>query len=348
MLKNLKSCLKKLKTTPVIYINPTDAANKHSLDKQKPLTEQENWDELGKSVLSTIIFKSFRERLSGSDWESTDLYKWRKRKGRNLAKFTYWDSMLNDIVENGYSFKSLKRDPIGEYMSILIGCYGHMFIYNGIHRFCSCLLSKKPGKIPVKVLYRHPEWEDFKTKCSKYKQQLYCQLPHPDLKQIPFKWTNERADLIAENSLYPNGTLVDIGAHWGTISYTLAQKGFNVLAVENSLAPYKFLERISKFPGKPFSITKSNFTNMKINADTLSMLNIAHHFIIDKDRHKKFIQFLNNLNVKEIFYQAHGIKSKWTKHIDPLAFLGLIISETKMTKAKELKTFDERTLYHLT
>lgn len=343
--------LNNLKDTPVIYINPIDAANFHSLNKYKNIENQKNWDKLGRSILNSIIFESFQSYLNGADWESTKLYKFRSKRNRCFSKFHYWHKMLHDIVSNGYTFRPYKRDPIDEYMSILIGRNGHMFLYNGIHRFCCCLLSEKTKKIPVKVIYRHPEWESFRNKCIKYQNkrgELYCQLPHPDLEHIPFAWTNERADLISENSNYPSGNLIDAGSHWGTVSYVLAQKGFDVTAVENSKPAFSMLKKVSNFPGKKFSILKSDLLSLKDPIDTLVILNIAHHFTTSEDRIKKFVQFLNNLKTKEIFYQAHGDRSKWTKYITPVDYLNLIMSASKMTKFKKLKTFGERTLYHLT
>lgn len=342
--------LKQLKDAPVIYVKPIDIANQHSLDKHS-FDLNGDWDILGRTVYKSFIFKSFAQRLKGEPWESTTLYKRKKRLGKRwLRKLPIWDSMLNDIVTNGYT-QQPNSEPIDEYISILIGRDGHMFIYNGIHRLVCCLLSKKVDKIPVKVLLRHTEWAKFKRSCEAYAKRrggLYAQLPHPDLESIPFNHTNERAELIAENSNFPGGTVVDIGSHWGTTSYILAQHGFKVTAIERSKNHFNRLTKISKFPGKTFDRMRGDFTIYDFNIDTLVMLNIAHHFIIDKQKRESFRKFLLANDNREIFYQAHGEDSKWAPYMSPDEMLSFIMSNSRKYNYVMLKDFNGRKLYHLT
>lgn len=345
--------LRKLDSAPILHVWPEYIVYKSYIDRNTEIVLDGDWDRIGWLVKDTPTFKSFQDRLNGVPWKETELYKIGVEKKRHwLGRLRYWDRMLNDIVKNGYTHRPIKN-PIDSYISVLIGRNGDIIFHNGLHRLCSCLLSSVRKKIPVKVILRHPEWEKFRNEVIQFKErrgtkQVYCHLPHPDLEHIKHLWNNERADIIAGQSLYPGGDVVDVGCNWGTISYCIAQKGFNVLAVENAPVPWKFLSKISKFPGKPFKITKKDFTKMKITADTLLMLNIAHHFIFDKGKRKKFVQFLNELNVKEIFYQANRDGDKWSRHTSLEDFHNLIMSESGMTKSEHLATYHERSLYHLT
>ena len=86
---------------------------------------------------------------------------------------------------------------------------------------------------------------------------------------------------------------------------------------------------------------------MKITADTLLLFNIVHHFIRDKQKYERLVQFLSNLNVKEIFYQAHGQTGKIAEHMKPEDTLRLIMEKTGMTWFQRLTTLKHRPLYHL-
>lgn len=342
--------LKQLKNVPVIYVKPSDISNQHSLNK-KDFDLSGDWDNLNNTIYKGFIYKSFAQRLKGAEWESTILFKRRKRLGKRWTrKLSIWDSMLNDIVTNGYTQRP-NDEPIDEYISILIGRDGHMFIYNGIHRLVCCLLSDKVNKIPVKVLLRHTQWAHFKQQCEDYADRrngLYAQLPHPDLESIPYNWTNERAELIAANSNFPSGTVVDLGSHWGTTSYILSQHGFKVTAIEKAKNHYMKLSKISKFPGKSFKPMRDNFVYLDFDVDTFVMLNIAHHFIIDKQKRESFRKFLLANDCKEIFYQAHGEDSKWAPYMTPDEMLEFVIVNSRKGKANKLKDFNGRTLWHIT
>ena len=346
----VKKFLRKLKDAPVIYVRPSDIQNQHSLDKNN-IDLNGDWDNLGRVVQKGFIFKSFKERLEGTPWERTTLFKRKKRLGKRwLKKLPIWDSMLNDIVNNGYTQRP-NSEPIDEYISILIGRNGHMFIYNGIHRLVCCLLSDKVDKIPVKVLLRHTQWAHFKRQCEDYAKRrggLYAQLPHPDLESIPYNWTNERAELIAKNSNYPGGTLIDIGSHWGTTSYILAQYGFKVTAIERSKNHFNKLTKLSQLPGKSFNRIREDFTLLDFDIDTCVMLNIAHHFIIDKQKKESFRRFLLANDFKEVFYQAHKTDDKWSPYMKPEEMLSFIMENSRKSEYSMLKDFNGRKLYHIT
>ena len=342
--------LQKLKHYEPILVDPKDLVNQHSLNKVS-FDLSGDWDTIGESITSGYIYKSFKKRLEGADWKSTRLYQRKYKKGnRWLRKLPIWDQMLQDIVSNGYT-QQPNKNRIDEYISILIGRHGHMFIYNGIHRLVCCLLSDKVSKIPVKILLRHSEWDTFKSQClsyAKHRGSLYCQLPHPDLESIPYYWTNERANLIAKHSFYPGGSILDAGSHWGTTSYVLSTKGFKVEAVERSKPHYNKLKKLSQWPGPGFKATNSNVLDNKGSYNTLVLLNLVHHFLKDRRTLSQFIDFLNDLKFDEIFYQSHKPDDKWAPYMTPSETLKTIIEATEMYSVTSLENFNGRQLYHIT
>lgn len=341
-----------LKNAPVIWVYPEDLDNMHQVEPDKLVDPSSNWDINNRKFSSNIVFNGFKRHLEGSAWSDTEFYAFHIRKyGENwlgLKKFDRWDDMIKDIVSYGYTHRSIK-DPIDNYMSIFIGRNGRMYIYNGIHRYCCCLLSPIRQKIPVKVLMRHTQWQEFKSSCIKYQKRvgkLYSQLPHPDLESIPYHFNNDRADIIAKNSLFSAGTtLTDIGSHWGTVSSVLTQHGFDVTSIEKVSAHFSKLKKLSQLSDRTFTAINGDFINYKDKANILVMLNIAHHFTPDP---KELFKFLSNHKYSEIFYQSHSITDKWAKVISPREYLRMIMDASDMHNAFEIHNISGRKLWHLT
>jgi len=258
-------------------------------------------------------------------------------------------------MTNGYSVKPNNR-KLDEYITVLIGRYGDMFHFNGIHRLSCCMLSNKVQKIPVKVLARHVWWQRFRNRVSNIRNRrpkylLYSQIPHPDLENIPYRYpTYERVRLISERSGYPGGTVLDAGAHWGSISYGLAQEGFHCTAVEINESTFKFTRRISKFPGKSFKPLLGNFLDIRQHFDTLVIFNIAHHFI-GNDNFKRFMNFLNENSFKEIFYHTHREEGEKLKGKDinypPIRYLNGIKDSSGLHNHEKIGHILHRDLFHI-
>lgn len=341
--------LQRLKDSEPLLVRPSLLTNQHSLNKES-FSLSGNWDRLGSSIVNGKIYKSFLLRLQGASWESTPLYKDKHSLGKRwLKKLPIWDSMLQDITTNGYT-QLPNKNKVDEYISVLVGRHGHMFIYNGIHRLICCLLSKKDDKIPVKILLRHTGWKSFRSSCIRYQKRrgsLYCQLPHPDLESIPYYWTNERAELIAKYSLFQGGKVLDAGSHWGTTSYILSNAGFNVEAIEISTPHFKKLKKLSKWPGPGFTVGNTDVLSLTGSYDTLVILNLVHHFLKDRLKLSRFIDFLNDNSFSEIFYQSHKEGDKWSPYMLPTESLKMIMEATEMYSVTAVKEFNGRQLFHI-
>ena len=356
----LKKLLRASIETKPIYVDSDSLIHQimPCTDGSREITTCDDWDMHYRDIRDSNIYKMFEDRVNGNGWPDGLLAD--KKPSFKKLRLESWDSMISDITQNGYSFRPFEKCKSDEYISVMIGRDGHIILYNGIHRTCCCLLSSVKNKIPVKVIYRHPEWDAFKASISGYEERnkkIYCHVPHPDLDSIEHYWNNDRAELIAEKSFYPRGRVLDIGSHWGTTSFTLAKHGFTCVAIENNECHFRKTSKISRMNSSGGGPT---FTAINTNAldyiaygetDTLVMLNIAHHFQMKKEDYDAFIRFLKANKFKEIFYQSHKDKDKWSTQsatcLKPAQYRGRIMRAAGLKHYKTLATFGGRDLYHL-
>lgn len=82
---------------------------------------------------------------------------------------------LKELIKEDSEFKEIDK------VQVIIDCFGHIRIFDGCHRsICSLVLGI--DKIPVEVVWRHPDWVKFKDELlSEYpKRRLYNPINHPD------------------------------------------------------------------------------------------------------------------------------------------------------------------------
>lgn len=352
----LRKLLKKSVDTEPIWVGSHSIKYQISphTDNSRLISADDDFDLSYRLVSDSAVYRGLKMRLEGADWADTPFgYK-------EPERLATWDSMIDDITKHGYDFRPLPGCKTDEYISVLIGRDGHILLYNGIHRASCCLLSSVANKIPVRVIYRHPEWVKFRDEIDRYKRRenrIYCQMPHPDLEAIPHLWTNLRADLIADRSFYPGGRVLDIGAHWGTTSHTLARRGFDCTAIERDSSHYTKTERVSRMmitgEGQLFTPlhTDALYFDTHGTFDTLVALNIAHHFLMRENDYTRFMDFLSHNRFKEIFYQSHRPNDKWSTSsvlkLTPRVYLERIMKAAGLSKVEKVKTFNGRDLYHI-
>jgi len=328
-------------------------------DRSIAITTNDDFDLGYRDIRASLIYKEFKNRSVGKPWDETKLLA-KKQPRYRARRYKYWDAMLDDIINNGYSFRPFDKCAIDEYISVLIWRDGHILLYNGIHRACCCLLSKVKNKIPVRVIYRHPEWQAFKDSVLKYQarhEKLYCQLPHPDLETIPHYWDNERVELIAIESVYKGGRVLDIGTHWGATSHTLAGRGFDCTAIERHPGHFKKADKVSRMNprGTDRVFRALNEDALDFNPDgkydALVMLNLAHHFQDTEKLYARFMAFLERGKFKEIFYQSHKPGDKWSTQsamsLPPTESLRRIMTAAGLQHSVRIATFGNRGLYHI-
>ena len=271
--------------------------------------------------------------------------------------YVKWIEMYEDIKKNGYIWRPYEKDPWDEYILIDIGRTGKMFLHNGRHRLAACLFCGVK-EVPVKTAFRHPEWIKFKDKIAEYTKQhydsVYSPLEHPDLACFKSNWSDLRPGLILKHINKRARTIVDLGAHWGHVSFQLAKHGFVCHAVERDKDNYSFLEKLNTVYKAPIrthckdvlSVLKSD-----IKYDCLLALNIFHHYLNDKQHWDYFVECVKNIQCNEVFLQlatntqlAKSNKLNYKKDIEEAFAVFRASGFVKTEIGKE----HERSIYRLT
>jgi 2-polyprenyl-3-methyl-5-hydroxy-6-metoxy-1,4-benzoquinol methylase len=356
----------------IIYINPQTI--KHSMKKEFGIYRYKgrvlggDWDKNLMEFDKNVFFNSFRQRFEdNTPWEDTEYYnrvleqirsgkaKWSCRSKEDLdMRCTKLDEIYKDMLENGYK-KRWNEDEI----CVNIGRNGELIFNNGRHRLIFAKLLKME-KIPVQVTVRHKNWVAFKNQifayAKKFDDRVYAPLLHPDLERIPSYYDKTRFEIIENHLTFENGTMLDIGGHWGYFSHKFEDKGFTCYCIEKSKINCYFLERLKaienkKFkviPGSIFSLTK----DIPAEYDVVLALSIFHHFIKEERTYKKFIKFLATLKASEMFFEPHNpnetqMKGAY-KNFDNDGFADFIVQNSSFNKFEKIGTSEHgRNLYKI-
>lgn len=342
------------------------------------------WDHLEKRFEDLDVYVSFKERfIEGKKWQDTPYYqrmlneikqgvlRWRCKNEEDLRKrCATLDHLFQSIQEKGYkshsqilSEKNID-DPIQieDEITVNVGRNGDLLFNNAAHRLTIVKLLGLEH-IPVKITVRHPQWVDFKQQILLFAQdqpsgKVYQPLTHPDLQDVPSFHDSEsdRLRLIMENLGVRSGRLLDIGAHWGFFCHKFEEIGFDCYAVENDSLHQYFMEKLKRAENRHFKIiSESIFEYQDIkntNFDIVLALNIFHHFLKQKDTYTKLVDLLNNLNMKEMYFQPHNIDDLLDKEIyinySENEFVDFILQTSKLNKAQLLgRAKDGRGIYKL-
>ncbi len=245
-------------------------------------------------------------------------------------------------------------------VSVCIGRAGDFLFCDGAHRLTIAKLLDIP-KIPVRVVVRHPEWMKFRGELQLYANELggrtYQPPLHADLDEIEFNHECEdRLRVIMDNLSSRQGKLLDIGANLGFFCHKFEEARFDCYAVEDSQVNLYFLKAIKRAEGRKFRIIAESVLESKyvVNTqfDVVLALNIFHHFLKTKQAYAKFLELLNNIKTKELFFESHLQEEPQMrgayKNYSPEEFVRLILDNTTLSKAEFLsKAKDGRSLYKL-
>ena len=255
-------------------------------------------------------FHDFKGRIIGGDW---DLLKKRfDDSDISLAlKLVYpkGDESQRDLFLSEYIQKLVEDE---EDVTVSVGRHGDLlFSGEGAHRLAIArLLGVSP--VPVKIAVRHTEWAKFRQEALFYAREeggkTYQPMIHPDLGDIPAVHScADRFKLIKENVSARQGRLLDIGTYLGYFCHRFDDAGFDCFAVEDDPIRVYFLKKLARAENKQFTIiAKSALDCHEIRNnqfDVVLALNIFHHFLKTQDRYDKFIDLLNNLQMKELFFE---------------------------------------------
>ncbi|MFH1459642.1 MAG: methyltransferase domain-containing protein [Candidatus Omnitrophota bacterium] len=307
----------------IYWLDPRDIkyATKTGLNNQqfKNKVIRGDWDKPYYNFTDLDIYQSIQARITANiSWEGTTAYKrilkqiefgeekWGCKNKTDLnARCKKIDALIQDIKENGY-----KADSDDE-ITINISRDGLLLLNHGRHRLaCAKLLDIK--KIPVQIVARHKDWVKFKKEILYYawcnKGMVYAPLDHLDLIHIP-SLHKGRFELIKANLDVCGGRVLDIGAHWGHFSSKFEDLGFESFAVEQNEECLYFLKRLKKSKAKKFHVIADDILayGLRHNQfDVVLALSVFHWFIREKGTYERFKTFLNNLKMKEMFFQAYA------------------------------------------
>lgn len=250
-----------------------------------------------------------------------------------VERCAYLDRLVRSIKDYGYKLNSdvaiqgddpqslAKHKEVGSEVLVNIGRNGEYLFQDGRHRLA---IAKILGieTIPVKVLVRHEQWQELREHLSvmvensagaSKKGVLYQSPIHSDLSDFPATHACEnRFDVMREHLTGNSGNLLDVGANLGYFCHRCEDLGFKCYAVELLPEVVWAAERIRIAERKNFQIVQGDlFTVFEQNPlqgmefDTVIVLNILHHFLMTKDRYENLKSWLQNLKVKQMFFEAH-------------------------------------------
>jgi hypothetical protein len=258
------------------------------------------------------IYKSFVEIMKGSKKEDTEEYKkllFSKGKEKTDVVFKKWLELYASIKKKGYVLNT-SVDPWDEYITICIGRDGQLFFHNGGHRLAVCLFLGI-SSIPVKIAIRHTQWvyfiEKIKAYSKKHNNKIYTPINHIDLQSFETTYSSYRGELIKEYINPKSKTVLDIGTHWGYLSFILADIGKECYAIEHDPETYYFLNRINKISSnkiKTYCTDVDTFIFRKKQVfDCVLALNVFHHFLKTKETWERFCKMIKVLQFNEMFLQ---------------------------------------------
>ena len=182
---------------------------------------------------------------------------------------------------------------------------------------------------------------------------LYAPIRHPDLADLPSTHGPERFDIIRPHIPADARTALDIGAHWGFFSGLFEESGLKVTAVESDPNSIWFIKEIAKASGKQFDVIEGSVLDAQLGQyDIVIALNIFHHFLKKKPIFEKFKTFLNKLDCKTMFFQAHhtteGQMRGAYRNFEPEEFCDFLVANTRLSTWKEIGAIGTRKIFKIT
>lgn len=326
-----------------------------------------NWDRNVRSLETLDTLEAFSKRfLVGNSWQQTTYYqrilreiesgtpKWDCTSPNDLEqRFQGLDALFFTIRDHGYKLQSEQVDKVGtdlercDEINVCIDRQGKFLFSDGRHRFSIVKLLGIPS-IPVQVLVRHRQWEDFRLAVFGYAKKnggrLNTPLPHPDLGHVPHDYGPACFELIcAQLPLNErNERLLDLGSHWGYFCHRFEEAGFNCVAAENDVDDLYFLTRLKLARDRRFQIASDQYFQSveKSEFQVVLALNGLHRFLQSKASCNKFIQFLNNLETKCLFfrYQAccnEQVESAF-RNFRPQQFVDFLLEHSRLNFFKQI------------
>jgi len=186
-----------------------------------------------------------------------------------------------DIRDNGF-------DETKGHILIRIRDNGVIYVVNGHHRV-SILKHLKYNEICVKVKTRNRGFRRFKEELHQIygEMMLYQPVDHPDLSDWSLNQNGyeEVFQLITENVVVQDKTILDIGSCTGDFSYKLTKLGGEVTGIDTDDRVVKLAEYQRTYRNadqcNPVFLVKSFESHLPTSRsyDVVLLLNVIHHYL---------------------------------------------------------------------
>jgi SAM-dependent methyltransferase len=295
-----------------------------------------NWDVPEHRISDMLIFRAIHDRIHhGNAWQSTEYYQHFIKQIESGCRL--WmcssradfdnhcddiDKLIESIKNDGYRVNPVGPGYDGEIL-INISRDGLCLFQDGRHRL-AIALSLGLEQVPVQVLVRHSEWVSFReflNRMAKYNSggtspqgTLYQNTLHFDLADIPCvhscedRWDAIKCHLTPSAS----GTALDIGCNLAFFCHKLEEIGYSSIGVEYLPECAYVAKKIATAEGRKFKVLTGNILSLNEFQthdvpffDVVLALNIFHHFIKTQDGYEKLHQFMNNIQIGTLFFEAH-------------------------------------------
>ena len=370
----------------ILWVKPINILSKLKTDISNITSEvlEGNWDLSIEDLESTYIYKALKQRFhEKKEWNEIQyLNKAREQisNGENMIGFRNIEVFNKKLDNLEIQYKKLERfnDPLKEIyvlddkcirspieieeIAVVINRQGHFILCGGeIGFFLVRLLNIE--KVPVRIVCRHKQWVDFKKTMyhftNNYKdKKIYQRLTHPDLEDIPYKYGDERFNLIKANISMKNGKVLDIGSNLGYFCRKFEEIGFECYATETNQLYVDLAKKLRDAEHKNFKIfPKSIFlfrNDEALEFDIILALYIFHHFIIRKKSFENFKRLLGRIKTKELYFGVHNYDEyKNNKNVymnfTQEQFVKFVLDNSCLNHAERLMLYENgRALYKLT
>lgn len=318
---------------------------------------KDNWDlpnQLNKIEDSDEFQLLLDHFIKGIDWRKTTSYSKIVKQFSNsrlLVGFKDENEFLNALYKLDEFYKSsnsLNTFELLKKVKVGIGRTGEYIIFEGLLTFLLLKILNQE-KIIIEIIIRHPLWIKFSKEFLRFQYlhgEIYHPLIHPDL-TLESSYTDERYKIIEENLTFKNGTLLDIGANLGFFCHKFEDLGFECYAVELRPSNVYFMRKLRDIEKKKFIIINKSIFDYKdkFDFDVVLALNIFHHFLREKDLYYKLIKFLDNLKIKEMYFQPHDPKEKIMKNAyknyNNEQFVNFIIKNSCLNNFKQINDISD-------
>jgi 2-polyprenyl-3-methyl-5-hydroxy-6-metoxy-1,4-benzoquinol methylase len=320
-----------------------------------------NWDSKISNFRKTQIFSSINEVFE---------------KNIPLAQTKYFKKMRNAIEAGNdnrgcktlkhYNEKYKKLESVFEHIKkeynpariespilesfpgkivVAVGRNGEFILLRG-HEYLALAIFLRLKSVPVQLEKRHYNWARFRKELylhsQLYPKGIYQPLLHPDLEKIPHhrKGEEDRWALINKNLPFIKGTVLDIGSNLGYFCHKFEELGFECYALEKNYKYLYFLKKLRDFEHKKFKVLSKSVFDIKTKKyDIVLALSIFHHFLRTKKLYNKMTKFLDELDMKIMFFEphetGHGFKHAYIDYSE-IEFVNYILENSCLNNYKFL------------